>query len=513
MTLTATGGTAPYTWTMVSGTLPPGLTLSAAGVISGTSTTPGTYTFTLRITDAAGQSVTRQFSLTVNGVGLTIDTTALSSGIIGTPYTATFSGSGGTAPLNFSISAGSLPTGLTLTSAGALSGTPTQIGTFTFSLQLTDAVSQNVTRQFQIVISATTLQISTQSLASAAVGAAYTATLAGTGGVPAYTWSLNSGTLPAGLSLSAGGVISGTPTVAGTSVFTVRLQDTSGQSATRQLTLTVNAQPLVITTQALTSGTLGSAYNATISLSGGTAPFNFSVSSGTLPAGITLSTAGVLSGTPTAIGTSNFTVNVTDASAQSVSQQFSITVNATTLSVATQNVHGAIVNTAYSTTLSPAGGVAPYTWSVTAGSLPAGISLSAAGGLSGTPTVVGTFIFTAQVSDGSGQSATRQFSLTVNATPLRITTSTLTAGTIGVAYSATITTSGGLAPFNFSVSSGALPTGITLSIAGVLSGTPTALGTSNFTVNVTDASAQNVSQQFSITINATTLSVATQNIP
>ncbi len=513
LTLTVSGGTAPYTWTLASGNLPPGLTLSPAGQISGTATTPGSYVFTLQVKDASGQTLTRQYTLTVSSITLSIDTTSLPTATIGTAFNQNLNASGGTGTLTFSVASGTLPPGITLSAAGNLSGTPTAVGSFSFSVQVTDSASQTVARQFQLVVNATALQLLTQSVPSGTVGTPYSTTLSASGGSTPYTWAISSGSLPAGLSLSAAGVISGTPAAFGASTFTARVTDASNQSLSRQFTLTVNATQLAITTQTLASGTVGVAYNATIATTGGAAPFNFTLSGGTLPAGITLSSAGVLSGTPTAVGTSSFTVGVTDGSAQNVSKQFSIAVNAPTLSVATQNVPNATVNTAYSTTLAPTGGVAPYNWSVSAGALPAGVTLSTAGLLSGTPTAVGAFNFTAQVTDSSAQSASRQFTLTVGATQLTITTSVLAAGTIGSPYSATIAAAGGLTPYTFSVSGGALPAGLALSSGGALTGTPTALGTSNFTVNVTDGSAQSVSQQFSLTINATTLSVATQNIP
>src|SRR6185503_10524914 len=126
-----------------------------------------------------------------------------------------------------------------------------------------------------------------------------------------YTWSLNSGTLPAGLSLSAAGVLSGTPTAAGTSNFSIKVTDNAAAIGTKSFALTINAAPS-ITTASLPAGDAGTAYSQTLAVTGGTSPFTWSLSSGTLPAGLSLSIAGVLSGAPTAAGTSNFTVKVTD---------------------------------------------------------------------------------------------------------------------------------------------------------------------------------------------------------
>jgi hypothetical protein len=161
----------------------------------------------------------------------------------------------------------------------------------------------------------TPVSITTSSLPAAKIGAAYSQSLAATGGTAPYSWSLSSGTLPAGLSLSSAGVISGTPTTQGTSSFTVRAVDTSNpaQSATKALTLTV-LNPVKITTGALPGATSGVAYSATLAAKGGTPPYTWSVTSGALPPGLSLSGSGVISGKPTTKGTFSFTVKVTDTS-------------------------------------------------------------------------------------------------------------------------------------------------------------------------------------------------------
>jgi len=157
---------------------------------------------------------------------------------------------------------------------------------------------------------------------------AYSATLAATGGTTPYTWSTISGTLPAGLTLAPNGVISGTPTGSGTSSFTVQVTDATAKTASKALSLTVTAAiapPTVITTT-LPSGTQNAAYSATLAATGGTPPYNWSILSGTLPAGLTLAPNGVISGTPTGSGTSSFTVQVTDAGSRIASKALGITI-------------------------------------------------------------------------------------------------------------------------------------------------------------------------------------------
>jgi len=158
---------------------------------------------------------------------------------------------------------------------------------------------------------------------------AYTATLAATAGTAPYTWSIASGTLPTGLTLAPGtGVISGTPTVVGTSNFSVQVTDANSLTATKALSLTVAAPPPpTVTTASLPASTQNIAYSATLSATAGTTPYTWSIASGTLPTGLTLApSTGVISGTPTVVGTSNFTVQVTDATTATATKALSITI-------------------------------------------------------------------------------------------------------------------------------------------------------------------------------------------
>jgi 6-phosphogluconolactonase (cycloisomerase 2 family) len=176
------------------------------------------------------------------------------------------------------------------------------------------------------------LSITTASpLPNGTVGSGYSQTLAATGGTPPYGWSVTAGTLPAGLTLSSGGVLSGTPTASGTSNFTVQAADSGTQTTTKGFALTINGgapPPLSITTASpLPNGTVGTAYSQTLAATGGTPPYAWTVVSGTPPAGLTLSTGGVLSGTPTGSGTSNFTVQAADSGTQTATKGFALTIN------------------------------------------------------------------------------------------------------------------------------------------------------------------------------------------
>ncbi len=357
------------------------------------------------------------------------------------------------------------------------------------------------------------LAIANSSLPQAVVGSTYSAALIASGGTPAYRWSLQSGSLPGGLLLSQAGQIAGLPSQSGTFNFTVLVSDSSSPalSASKALSLSVQAAPvpLSITTSSLSSGTAGTAYSTTVSASGGTTPYSFSLASGTLPAGVSLAANGGLAGTPSQSGTFSFTVKVTDAASQTATKGLSISVAAVTapLAITTSSLTSGTAGTAYSAAVSASGGTTPYSFSLASGTLPAGVSLAANGGLAGTPSQSGTFSFTVKATDAASQTATKGLSISVAAAPTvpvppSITTSSLPSGTVSTAYSATISASGGTTPYSFSVASGTLPAGVSLTANGGLAGTPSQSGTSSFTVKVTDAASQTATKALSISVAA-----------
>jgi hypothetical protein len=158
------------------------------------------------------------------------------------------------------------------------------------------------------------LTLSPGHLPQASVGEHYSQLLTATGGVAPYTFSIVSGSPPSGISLSSGGLLSGTPPTLGTSGFTVQATDSSSPTALtgqHHYSLVVG---LLISPPALPAAPTNASYTATLSASGGTGPYTFAVTSGTLPVGLTLSSSGVLSGAATQSGTKKFTITATDSS-------------------------------------------------------------------------------------------------------------------------------------------------------------------------------------------------------
>lgn len=276
------------------------------------------------------------------------------------------------------------------------------------------------------------LSITTVSLPNGQTGTAYTASLAATGGNSPYAWSLSGGPLPSGLSLTASGTISGTPTVAVNSTpLTFTVTDSSKPPLTKSpnLTLTISPAALTITTSSLPSGQVGLAYAATLSATGGTTPYTWSLASGMLPSGLSLNgSTGTISGTPTAVASNiALTFKVTDSSSPAVTQSanLAITITPGTLTITTTVLPNGQVGLAYAATLMATGGTSPYTWLLTSGTLTAGLSLNAStGAITGTPTATASSTpLTFKVTDSSNPVQSQSVNLTLTISPSNITVS------------------------------------------------------------------------------------------
>jgi hypothetical protein len=543
------GGTQTYTWTALSA-LPGGLALSSAGVVSGRPTDTGGINTTVKLADSSGATYTRTVNFWISsGTAATLTITNSAdlgtiSGFASAGWTLNASGSPlGTPNYAFSVATGStLPPGFALlagntavSSAAAgtrLSGVPLASGIYTFALQVQDAAGNLGFKTFTLRIASAYIvvpaYVGSSTLPDASVGVFYTQSIVAYG---ATAWSVASGTtLPPGLTLGADGTLSGTPTTAGDYSVQLRITDASGLTVGPNLSLHVS--PLAITDPPFlpVQGQCGLSFSYTFTATGGSGIAWTVYSGSSLPAGLSLSPDGVLSGIFGYSGNYTFTLQATSGSAW-VRRKFTLAVreqNPAVLTSSLATVMGdAIAGQTYSYTLGNSGGVPPYTWSVASGSsLPAGLSLRTgattppdwspgSSGIMGVPTTAGVYTFTLNLSDSAGHQTSRTFTLNVAA--VVFINEAPHPATYNVPYTHVFTVVGGTPPCTFALAPGNfLPPGLTLSSDGVISGTPTNVGSFTFSVKVTDSGGAYFSRSYTLSVNPTSgvlISITTSTYP
>jgi hypothetical protein len=346
-------------------------------------------------------------------------------------------------------------------------------------------------------------------LPTALVNVPYSEQLQEKGGVGKLTWSVSTGALPTGLTLSASGLLSGTPTSAGGFVFSLKVTDSSTPPRTTTASFAVAVVPPLTVIPVLPTANPGVAYSQQVLVGGGAAPYTSAIISGSLPAGLTLGN-GVVSGTATTLGTFTFTVRVTDSSSPpvTVTQAVSITV-AAPLAILTTTLPGGQIGTAYSGTITASGGFGTVVFGLVSGTLPTGLTLTPQGLISGTPNAAASFIFTLAAVDSSADPQIAQQTYTVviapAVTPVSLGPASLPPATIGAAYSQNFAVSGGTPPYTVT-QTGALPPGLTFNGAAnppSITGTPTSLGIfGNIAVTAKDSLGAQAQVTYSITVNA-----------
>jgi uncharacterized protein (TIGR03437 family) len=493
VTISASGGSGSYSWFLTGA--PPGVAISPAGVIASaaplTSAAAGSYpAVTVSMADTQlGLVVMSVFSVSVFSP-LSVATQSLPNGTVGMTYgPVTMKAAGGSG--NFSWSVTGAPAGVAMSAAGVLTSaaalTISAAGSFSVIATVTDtATNATASQTFAVAIAYGQLTLSGPgNLGGFAPGAAISASYPASGGKTPYTWSAQS--LPAGLSLNAStGALSGAIAHPGNYTFQIKIADSETISATAGMNVTLFV--LGITTASLPNGTVNLTYSQTLGVAGGSPPYTWS---GASVDGLSLSASGGLTGTPAAAGTFPVAVSVSSGGV-SVSATLSLTVVTQPLplkipgggGLAPVVVTSGTVAIPYSQTLQANNGQPPYSWSVIAGTLPNGLSLSGAGTLSGTPTQANTFAFTAQVTDTAGASVSAAFSLSIAPAGLTITTgSTLPNGIVGTPYpSQIITASGGTPPYTFQATG--LPPGLGFA-GGQISTSPSPAMSGVYTVSIT----------------------------
>lgn len=471
------------------GSPPDGMTFgTSTGVLSGAPTTQGTWNFYVQATASDGASaLSNVFQVTV-GPAPTVQSATMASitGQVGTFASGTPSASGFSATPTWTLSSAA-PFGLSLNPAtGAISGTPTSAGTATgLTLTATAGAQSAVTAPFQISIAAP-LATAAMANVSGTASTFLTATPTSANFSTAPTWALT-GTLPAGLNLNtASGAISGTPSAAGTTNGLV-LTATAGAQTASTSAFSITIAPGAVSALALTyptaTGTRGTSTTLTPSTTGAVGGVTYALAAGTLPAGMSLNPAsGVISGTPTTATTyAGIQISATDAQKTVTTPSFSITISApTATSPGAQTANGG----ASFTSAAPTTNVPNPTWTLASGSLPSGLTLnSSTGVISGTvPAGAGNFTVSLTATNGGATATTSTFTTTVR----NVSTPSGSLFSQGVSGTHTYAISGLTGTPTWSVTSGALPAGLTLSTGGVLSGMPTATGVQPpFTVSVT----------------------------
>nr|WP_100877043.1 putative Ig domain-containing protein [Janthinobacterium sp. 64] len=463
----------------------------------------GTDSFTYTATNAGGTSSAATVTITVSAPILTLTPASLGNGTTGTPYSATISAAGGTAPYSFAITSASLPAGLSLnTATGTISGMPFASGTANLTITATDANGATGAKAY-------TLVIGTQ----APVASAVSVTVVANSSANPITMNLGGGTATSvavasaashGMATASGTAIAYTPTAgySGTDSFTYTATNAGGTSSAATVTITVSAPILTLTPASLGNGTTGTPYSATISAAGGTAPYSFAITAGSLPAGMSLNTTtGALSGTPTASGTANLTITATDAYGAIGYKSYTqvIGVQAPLASAVSATVSAN--SSANLISLNLSGGTAVSVAVASAASH--GTAVSSGTGMTYTPTAgySGLDHFTYTATNAGGTSSAATVTITVSAPTLTLTPASLSNGTMGTPYTASISAASGTAPYSFAISAGSLPAGLSLNTAtGAISGTPTASGTANLTITATDANGATGSMAYTLLI-------------
>jgi hypothetical protein len=451
----------------------------------------------------------------VPGAGATtVDPPALPSGTTGTAYSQAISSSTGTAPFTFAVTGGSLPPGLSLAVGGLLSGTPTSSGSFAFTVTATDNAAVSASRAYSLSIAPALIDITPGTVPPASRTTPYSQVLSGSGGTAPYTFAVTAGVLPAGISLSAAGTLSGTAGAIGSYTFTVTATDANSSSAARTYTLNVNVLTLDILPGSLSDTAAGVPYSVVLSGSGGTAPYTFALAPGsTLPPGLALSANGTITGFASAVGQYNFTIKVTDGTAQSTTRTYNLKVVVNAVIVSLASPDGAY-GKQYDQFFSSSAGTGPYVYSLNSGTLPTGLQLATTGELYGTPTLAALFSFWITAVDKYGNRGTYPFTVNIVPPTIAMTPDDLFAATSGLFYSVTMNASGGLGTYTYTLASGSLPTGLTLATNGTISGIPNAApGLFAFSVTATDSYGATGTKLMSLKLATPTLLVTSFALP
>jgi len=427
-----------------------------------------------------------------------ITTTALPNAQLNAAYSQPLGCSGSTGPCAWTVVSATLPSGLTFDPATAVvSGTANKVETGMLTVTAYDPASptNSATASLTVTIDAPQFAVSVPAAPPGQVGSPYQLLPAASGAVGSVVWSVASGSLPPGIGLdAASGAISGTPTDWGTSTALIQAQDSwqPGRSSTIPVTIVVAPAQLAVSTGSLGSGTYQQYFQTVLNASGGSGATSWSVIGGVLPSGILVDASGSVSGIPSSIGTFSLVVEAADSNWPTNRAQatLSLTINPPVFVASMPPAPNGKVAVWYQLAGSTSGQVGAVAWSIVGGSLPAGVTLNASSGvLAGTPTTSGVYSATVQACDtwNSSRVVNLPVAIVVAPSSIAVTTTALPGATQGRLYRVGLLANGGTGVTAWSLASGSLPVGLTLSVDGTISGTPSAAGTSTFTVRATDS--------------------------
>lgn len=497
--------------TVSAGTLPDGITLST-GSLLGTPITTGAYSFTLTATNTAGSFSQAYSGEITNGKPGSISPAQMPVLTAGSQSVVRFTTDGNPTGV-LSLASGTVPTGMTY-SMGSISGTPTSPGAYAFTLRSTNAFGTK-----DVIYSGSVLQKAPTSITPATIGSIYTnaatAITFASNAIPSANFEVSAGTLPAGLSLNATtGQLAGTATTTGPYAFTIRISNDRGSLEQAYSGQVTDGTPTVFTPSALPSIDATDSVSVQITADGNPTP-TYAIHSGSLPTGLTLSSSGLLSGSTTATGAYSFTVRATNAGGSAdITYSGDIRPKApsaiTPASLGnlymTQSVNITVASVAYPSVV----------LSISAGALPTGLAFNTGTGvISGTPTAAGAYSFTIDATQSSSSTTiSRTYSGVVRTGSITaITPAQIADIPGGINYSLQLQ-SDSFPAATFAVTSGALPTGLTLSSAGLISGNPSAAGAFTFEVTGTATDTTTVAHSYTVNvINAAPTQITPSAMP
>ncbi len=515
VSLRVIGGVEPYTWGIVSGRLPEGLSLHKTGVLYGKAKKLEVTRLSIEVEDARGSKASRDYKCVViekkseqeafnNEQAISITNTALANAMVGLDYYHKFSVSAGKPPYLWKIISGGLPQDLFFDQkSGVLYGTPKEGGFFSFDIGVTDANGYFISANCFLKIDASDLYIISGTPAPALTGQFYSYHFLAQGGTPPYRWQIIAGELPGGINFdSADGFLSGTPQLPAQTKIIIKVCDEAGKFDIAEFRLAVEEFPPTIITDVLNEGKEGLYYTQILQATGGILPYTWFLDSGTLPTGLNLDqNKGVIYGTPAHYSNQKLRIVLTDSIGKSASKELNLVISPEPLSILGPFSFTITVGSEFFHQIEGCGGFSPYSWSIS-GDLPQGITFNEAGHyFSGIPQEPQTKSVKITITDQNQDTLSKDIRFNILPTGLEIISGQELSAIIGSEFNFELKAVGGAPPYLWELISGNLPEGLILIKTGKISGVPAPeKGEFNFSLRVSDQNALSAIKSFSLNL-------------